>query len=204
MKWILFDVGGVLELVDDHNWSNLFLQRWTTRLALTPEQAAERLQAAQLPRTDIKMGTEVEYWRRIARAFELDDRTKHAMREDFWNAYCGRPNTELIEYARGLAGRAGTAILSNSGDGAREEEERRYGFAAIFDPICYSHEQGVTKPDPAAYRSALKRMGAEPPDVLFIDDQPVAIEGAEACGIRSVLHTHNDDTIGSIEAFLAR
>ncbi|WP_417554408.1 HAD family hydrolase [Microbacterium sp.] len=126
------------------------------------------------------------------------------MRADFWDAYCGTGNTELIDYARSLKSRVGLAILSNSAAGAREEEERRYGFSKIFDPICYSHEQGVNKPDPQAYLAALRRLDADPADVLFIDDHQVSIDGAAAVGIRGILHRDNATTIAAIERFLAR
>ncbi|WEF22812.1 HAD family hydrolase [Microbacterium maritypicum] len=108
----------------------------------------------------------------------------------------------MIDYARTLSSRAGTAILSNSADGAREEEERRFGFSEVFDPICYSHEQGVNKPHRDAYVRALQRMGAEPDDVLFIDDHQVSVDGAHAVGIRAVRHLDNATTIAAIEEFL--
>jgi HAD superfamily hydrolase (TIGR01509 family) len=107
-----------------------------------------------------------------------------------------------MEFARTVSSRAGVAILSNSVDGAREEEERRYGFASVFDPICYTHELGVAKPELAAYEAALERMAASAPDVLFIDDHEVALEGARALGIRSILHRDNAVTIAAIEEFL--
>ncbi|UPL19594.1 HAD-IA family hydrolase [Microbacterium aurugineum] len=72
-----------------------------------------------------------------------------------------------------------------------------------FDPICYSHEQGVAKPDAGAYLTALERMGARAEDVLFIDDNDAPARGAESCGIRAVPHRDNATTIAAIERFLA-
>lgn len=119
-----------------------------------------------------------------------------------WDAYCGEANTALIDYARGLRGRAGVAILSNSADGAREEEERRHRFSAVFDSICYSHEIGANKPDPEAYTAALTAMGADPADVFFIDDRRQQIDGAARMGIRGIVHVDNATTIAAIEDFL--
>lgn len=124
------------------------------------------------------------------------------MRAQLWDAYCGEANTELLEHARSLRGRAGLAILSNSGEGAREEEERRFALSSIFDPICYSHEQGVAKPDPRAYLTALTKMRAAAEDVLFIDDNDSPVRGAESCGIRAIRHRDNATTITEIERFL--
>lgn len=201
-KWILFDVGGVLELVDDDTWQEQWWQRWCVRSGLPRTEFDARVEGAELPAIDVTVGTQNEFWDRLATALELGETDRVTMRADFWDAYCGTGNTELIAYARSLRGRASTAILSNSVDGAREEEERRFGFSAVFDPICYSHEQGVNKPEPQAYLRALERLGAAPEQVFFIDDNTAPIEGAAVVGIRGILHRDNAATIAAIEEFL--
>lgn len=203
MKWILYDIGGVLELVDDHTWPQQLEQAWSDRLGLPVDVFRARLDGADLPDTTLQSGVATEYWQKLGAALEIEDAEVASMRAQLWDAYCGEANTELLEHARSLKGRAGLAILSNSGDGAREEEERRFRFSEVFDPICYSHEQGVAKPDPGAYLAALARMGASAADVLFIDDNEGPMRGAESCGIRAVLHRDNTATIAAIEAFLA-
>jgi putative hydrolase of the HAD superfamily len=203
VKWILFDIGGVLEVVDDDTWQEQWWERWCDRAGISRSELDARVGAADLPAIDVTEGTEAEFWRRLAAALDLDAARTTAMRADFWDAYCGTANTELIEYARSLRGRARTAILSNSADGAREQEEWRFGFAAVFDPICYSHEQGVNKPDPQAYLLALGRLGAAAEEVFFIDDHTEALEGAASIGIRGILHRDNAKTIAAVEAFLA-
>lgn len=202
--WILFDIGGVLEVVDDDSWQEQWWERCRVVARLPRDELDARVAAADLPRIDLTVGTEAAFWIGLARALGLDDEQRAAIRQDFWDAYCGTGNHELIEFARSLRPRAGTAILSNSADGAREEEERRFGLASIFDPICYSHELGVAKPDAQAYLLALQALGADPTDVLFIDDHQAAIDGAAAVGIRGILHRDNARTIAAIEEFIAR
>lgn len=143
-----------------------------------------------------------EYWEGFARVLGFTSAQIAIVKEELWDAYCGDANTELIEFARSLRARADVAILSNSWDGAREEEERRYGFFSVFDPICYSHEIGANKPDPEAYAAALAAMGAEPADVFFIDDRRQQIDGAALVGIRGIVHADNATTIAAVEDFL--
>lgn len=200
--WILFDIGGVLEVVDDDTWQDQWWGRVREASGLTREAMDARVAAADLSRIDLTVGTERAFWARLARALGLDETQRDTIRADFWDAYCGTGNRELIEYARSLRGRVGTAILSNSADGAREEEERRFGFAAVFDPICYSHELGVAKPDPQAYLRTLEVLGAAPDRVFFVDDHQVLIDGAAAVGVRGILHRDNEATIAAIEEFL--
>lgn len=203
-KWILFDIGGVLEIVDDDAWPQEFQRRWQERSGLNPAEYKARIDRAVLPFIDLSPYTERAYWEGVGRALDMDRATVADMRADMWDEYCGILNVELMEYARGLRPSAGVAILSNSVDGAREEEERRYNFSHLFAPIIYSHEIGVAKPEPAAYRSALQAMNAEPDQVFFIDDHSEAVAGAAAVGIRGTLHVDNAETIGKIEDFLGR
>ncbi|WP_235480938.1 HAD family hydrolase [Frondihabitans sp. Leaf304] len=203
MKWILYDIGGVLEIVDDDDWPLSLHERWSARHELTVTELRARLHAAELPDMALRSGVADEYWRKLGAALGADSATIATMHSEFWDAYCGKANVELLDHARSLRDRAGLAILSNSGDGAREEEERRFGFASLFDPICYSHEQGIAKPDSGAYLTALRRMGASVEQVLFIDDHEEPVRGAEDCGIRAILHRDNETTIAAIETFLA-
>jgi FMN phosphatase YigB (HAD superfamily) len=202
-KWVLFDIGGVLELVDDDAWQEEWWDRWRVVSGLERSAFDARVEAADLPPIDLTVGTEAAFWERLGTALDLDETQRTVMRADFWDAYCGTGNVELIDYARTLRPRAATAILSNSVDGAREEEERRFGFSEIFDPICYSHDQGANKPDADAYLRALQRLDAAPEDVLFIDDHQDGVDGAVAVGIRAVRHRDNATTIAAIEQFLA-
>lgn len=203
-KWILFDIGGVLEVVDDDAWPREFQRRWQQRSGFDPEEYKKRIEQAALPFIDLSPWTQRAYWEGVGQALDMEQSTVAEMRADMWNHYCGTLNAELMDCARGLKPHAGVAILSNSVDGAREEEERRYGFSDVFDPIIYSHEIGVAKPEAAAYRSALQAMSAEPHQVFFIDDHSEAVEGAVAVGIRGTLHLDNASTIEKIEGFLGR
>jgi len=57
------------------------------------------------------------------------------------------------------------------------------GYDALFDVSCYSCELGLAKPAPAFFAEAVRRIGAEPPAVLFIDDSAGNVEGARAAGL---------------------
>ncbi|MDQ0645356.1 HAD family hydrolase [Microbacterium murale] len=203
MKWILYDIGGVIEIVDDHSWPAELRTRWSTRFGLLPEEYDAKLAAADLPDTTVNSGVVDQHWRGVADALGLSDADVESMQTELWDAYCGAENSELLDHARSLRGRSGLAILSNSGDGAREEEERRFGLSQIFAPICYSHEQGVLKPEARAFELALDRMGTTADRVLFIDDNLQNVQAAHAVGIRAIMHHDNATTIDAIEEFLA-
>jgi putative hydrolase of the HAD superfamily len=201
VDWLLFDVGGVLEIVDD-DWFLRFTERCAARIGIPHERLQARLDAADLPDSTIRSDVEDRWWRAFGRAVDAGPDALAAIRTDFWNAYCGRPDDLLLGEARALVGRVGLAILSNSADGARREEERRYGFASIFDPIGYSHEIGVEKPDARAFQIMLAAMGSAPERVLFIDDVAENIEAARALGMHAHRHAGDHETLSVIRQAL--
>ena len=204
VRWLLLDVGGVLEITDDGVWPARFRARWAARLGLSESEWEQRLDAADLPDIRTSSGFADRFWVGYCSALGATPTLMAELRADFWDEYCGTANEELLQVLRALRGTVGLAILSNSGDGAREEEERRFGFAELFDPICYSHEIGVEKPDDRAFEVALARMGAAPGEVLFIDNVLRNIEAARRLGLRAHLHIDTDTTIAALTDALKR
>jgi glucose-1-phosphatase len=92
--------------------------------------------------------------------------------------------------------------VSNSVDGARREETRRYAFPDLVNDIIYSHEVGLAKPDPAIYELACERLGVKPPEAAFVDDVPANVDGAAAVGLHAVLHESTATTIRAISELI--
>ena len=120
-----------------------------------------------------------------------------------WREYLGTANTELIGYARRLRPRYRTGIVSNSFVGAREREQAAYGFEDLVDQIIYSHECGMSKPDPGIYRLACERLRVEPAQMVFLDDSGPCVQGARRAGIHAVLYQDNSQAVSEIEDLLA-
>ena len=71
------------------------------------------------------------------------------------------------------------------------------------DALVDASVTGIMKPDPAAYELALDALGLPPDRVLFVDDQPKNVAGAEAAGIPAI-HFDPTDVPGSITAIRRR
>lgn len=65
----------------------------------------------------------------------------------------------------------------------------RLPYDELFDVTLYSCDLGVAKPDAAFFQKAATRIGAEPAEILFIDDQLPNVEGARSTGMPAV-HWH--------------
>lgn len=64
---------------------------------------------------------------------------------------------------------------------------RNAGLAGYFDSVTFSCDLGVFKPDGALYRDALNKLKLSGAETVFVDDNPVCLEGAEKNGIFPIL-----------------
>src|SRR5262249_5140248 len=98
-------------------------------------------------------------------------------------------NTELppahAELLAGLAARYRLALVSNFDDAAASRAVlARHGLDRIFACAVVSIEHGRRKPHAAIFQAALRQLGVEPSQALFVGDSPVEdVGGATAVGL---------------------
>jgi putative hydrolase of the HAD superfamily len=194
---VVFDIGGVLEITPDLGVA----AAWESRLGLAPGELNQRMADAWAGGS-IGTISEADVLRSVSERLGLDERQLAEFMADLWREYLGTANMELIEYVRRLRPRYRTGILSNSFVGAREREQHTYGFEDLVDEIVYSHECGLSKPDPRIYALACARLKVEPAQAVFLDDFEPCVEGARQAGIHAVLYTGNAQAIRDIEDLL--
>jgi epoxide hydrolase-like predicted phosphatase len=202
IRAVAFDIGGVLERIGDPDVE--LGAKWQERLGLTPADLRSTLASVD-PGGLIQVGglSEAEYGTRYAAALGLSAAQTRDFMADLWDWYCGELDEELMVFATSLRPRVRTAIVSNSADGARREEMSRYAFDEVFDPIIYSHEVGLAKPDPAIFELVCSRLGVPPAETVFVDDVPGHCEAARQVGMHAILHRSPPQTIAAITALLA-
>jgi epoxide hydrolase-like predicted phosphatase len=194
---VVFDIGGVLEITPRLGVPEM----WESRLGLASGELNKRMD-------DVWRGgaigtiSEQDVHQAAAERLGLDERQLAEFMADIWREYLGTANTELIEYVRQLRPRYRTGIVSNSFVGAREREQAAYGFEDLVDEIIYSHESGMSKPDPGIYALASERLRVEPARMVFVDDYEPWAEGARQAGIHAVLYRDNAQAIRDIEGLL--
>jgi len=195
---VVFDIGGVLEITPSLGVAEM----WESRLGLEPGEINKRTQ-------DIweagSIGTISEFdgHQALRERLGLDARQLEEFMGMIWREYLGTANTELIAYVRRLRPRYRTGIVSNRFVGAREREQAAYGFENLVDEIVYSHECGMSKPDPGIYALACERLRTEPTRMVFLDDYGPCVAGAREAGIHAVLYRDNAQAIRDIERLLA-
>ncbi len=200
IRAVAFDIGGVLEKVGDlEEW----LGAWRRHVGLDHGDFDDRLGQVD-PRGLIGTGelSEREFRQGYIDAFGFSESEADEFMAQMWDWYCGELDTELVEFVRGLRPAYTTGIISNSADGARREEQARYGFEELVDHIVYSHEVGLAKPDRRIYELACERFGVTPEELVFVDDVDSCVEGARSLGIHGVLHRSTPETVAAVTTLL--
>ena len=153
--------------------------------------------------------TELEYWHRQAdrhagmigaggdRLRSLMDSLFDARRDEVLRPATWQLRRSLIE--SGLRVAALTNDLSRFHDPSWIE---RMDVLDKFDPFVDLSNTGILKPDPRGYRRVLDGLDLPADQVLFVDDQPVNIAGAEKVGMQAV-HFDVLDRKASIAGALA-
>jgi epoxide hydrolase-like predicted phosphatase len=204
IRAVVVDVGGVLERVDDASWPQILIDRWEQR-AGRPAGVILAALAEHAPGDAIATGriSEQQFTGLYADTLGLDPATTAQLMTEMWDAYCGELDVAMRDFVAGLRPAYKTAILSNSADGARREEQRRYDFESLVDVIVYSHEVGLAKPDPAIFEVTEQRLAVAADEIVFIDDVPSNVDAACRRGWHAIHHTDTRDTITQVTALLA-
>ena len=111
-----------------------------------------------------------------------------------------KPSEPMVAAVRGARDSGiRTGLLSNSWSTSHYD---RALLAELFDAVVISAEVGLHKPEPEIYLLASKRLGVEPQQCVFIDDLRENCAGAEAVGMRAILHRNVAASVARLEELL--
>ena len=111
-------------------------------------------------------------------------------------------NSELIAMIHTLRQRYPAikiGLLSNVGSDTIERLFAPDELRHLFDAVVLSYAEHVAKPSREAFELAADRLGVPPSQCVMIDDRLDNCSGAEAAGMRAILHTANRRTMAELE-----
>jgi putative hydrolase of the HAD superfamily len=139
---------------------------------------------------------EHEFERRFAERLGLED-AADLIDSMFRGMKPSEPMVAAVRCARDSGIRTG--LVSNSWSTSHYD---RALLAELFDAVVISAEVGLHKPEPEIYLLASKRLGVEPQRCVFIDDLRENCAGAEAVGMRAILHRDVAASVARLEELL--
>ena len=193
LKTIIFDCGRVITFDQDAG-----LAAKMASLLGAPETEFARIYAEERGEYDRGTMSAADYWAKVAARFgaevggaaDLETLLELDMRSWF------TINPETIAIVRRLKEQGyRLLILSNMNlEGKlRMLGQARYldgeDWLALFDEVIVSCDLKILKPEPAIYAACLGRAKAEARECLFIDDNPVNVEAAQAFGMKALVFT---------------
>jgi len=184
IKTILFDVGGVLFTPLDDTAVNQRREKLARQLGY---ENADQMWNRFFTGSEWEMAktggwTDAQMWSALLSLHGISDLRGQQQFLDQLFQDVGL-KADMRRLILELHGRFKLSILSNASDRLDHILNEQMKIARYFDVIINSHFIGVAKPERKAYEITLKRLGDEPGQVLFIDDQLRNIEAAGQLGI---------------------
>lgn len=110
-------------------------------------------------------------------------------------------NTELLQFILDNKQRYKMAMLSNVSaviwNYYTQAELDKY-----FDRVVLSYQEKIAKPDPRIYRLTCERLGVQPSECVFTDDNEVNVIAARQVGMQGIVFTSNDDYFAKLREIL--
>ena len=97
-------------------------------------------------------------------------------------------NKGVFDLIQRLHGKYKLAVLSNAPPGL-SQWLADWKMLDLFDTVFCSGEEGVVKPDPAAFEIILERLDLEPNEAVFIDDTLEHVKASREIGLHGILFT---------------
>jgi HAD superfamily hydrolase (TIGR01509 family) len=95
-------------------------------------------------------------------------------------------NADVIAIAETLGSQHSIALLSNAPSALLRDILVQHDLERLFDHVVISSEVGLAKPDSAIFHFVLDRLGTEPHETIFIDDNETHVQAARAIGIHGI------------------
>lgn len=129
-----------------------------------------------------------EYWKDFARraGTGVNDSLVEQLRSldtEMWSSI----NPEMLQWVAMLdAAGLTTALLSNMQHDMAAYARKNFSWLKHFDHQILSCELRLIKPDPAIFKKSIERIGANPQEILFVDDRQPNVDGAKSMGIAAI------------------
>ena len=142
-----------------------------------------------------------EYARQLRQLLDVDISDEDLLAG--WNAIYVRERPGMNDLLRRCAARLPTFAFTNTNPTHQQVWTGLYpDLLRHFSRIFVSSDLGLRKPDTVAFDAVIQAMGCRANEVLFFDDAPENIEGAQAAGLQTVLVNCLEDVTGAVAPFL--
>jgi HAD superfamily hydrolase (TIGR01549 family) len=127
-----------------------------------------------------------------------EDERLGILRENLWPYE--KLNTELALFLVQLRPFYKLATICNGG--SREAMNRKFQLNERVDLMVFDGEEGIAKPDARIYQRTLLRLGVQPEETVFVDNQESNVDAAQRLGMHGIHFKNTAQAIVDIQAVL--
>lgn len=197
IRVVMFDLGGVLLRTNDPR-PRVELGR---RFGLSREEIEKLVFGSEVSlKAEIGQAEPGEVWAHVQKKLRIAYHELAAIQDAFWAG--DRLDEDLLAFVSTLRGRYRTVLLSNAWMDMRKNVARRFGSLDAFEMQIFSAEVGLRKPDPRIFQHVLDLLGADPEEIVFVDDFSENILAARKLGFRTIPFKNVQQTKNELEALL--
>jgi putative hydrolase of the HAD superfamily len=189
IKGVIFDFGGVLMRTEDYGPR----YEWDRRLGL-PLGSVERIvhQSELWVQAQLGRVTPKGYWVGVGEMLRMRDQEQIAqLRQDYFSG--DRLDQNLVGLIRELKTSGYRVGLLSNESMQLPSKLAELDIDRLFDNVTVSAYIGAMKPDPTAYRVALRGLNVAPQEAIFVDDVPQNVQGAVLVGLQAILFERSMD-----------
>jgi len=197
IKAIAFDYGGVIEITEKG-----LMQKIADYLQITLENWFKEYKTLNYLCNTGENSYE-EVYALTAKKFNASDaEISHIHEMMRKNMEARKINFELLEIIKDLKNKNyKIGLLSNNYIQLRqqmiEEDTIKY-----FDSVVVSSEVGYQKPQPEIFEILFNKLGIKSDELIFIDDSPSSLEGANKIGYIPILYADNESLKSELSSIL--
>jgi putative hydrolase of the HAD superfamily len=174
---VLFDIGGVLA-----RFAGLEVLRELTGSNSELDVAARWLMSPWVRRFESGGCSEQEFAEGVTAEWQLPYSAAEFL--ELFPTWLDEPfdGAELV--VRETSERVRVGCLSNTNSLQWRVKISHWPLSTCFEHRFLSFELGAVKPDAVIYERVIERLPVPPQQVLFLDDNPLNVEGAREAGLR--------------------
>lgn len=178
IKVIIFDYAGVLSLRETRKTT--FVQEYAKKYGIKAKEFIE-ITDKVWQRAKVSEVPSIEYWQSIANlaGIEWQQARKDLIDSFGWN-------DATLALAKQLKKKYRMAILSNQIEDWFESIISKHNLRDIFEVIITSYDAHLPKPDKRIFILLLEKLGVEPEECVFIDDEEKNIKTAIELGMHAI------------------
>lgn len=197
IRVIMFDLGGVLlRTVDPQPRVRL-----ASKYNVTREELEKLVFASEISlKAEAGTANPDDVWGYVQKKMRIANDELGSFKDAFWAG--DRLDDELLALINSLRGYYRTVLLSNAWIDMRKNVAQRFGTLDAFEMLVFSAEVGMRKPDPKVFQHVLDLLGADPEEVVFIDDFAENIQAARRLGLRTIQFKNSRQVRADLAAML--